>query len=170
MKCSFDISNFLEKICLTLSVVIFCFFALFIEEGILVSPYCFLEFAFSWSYLSLSPLVFASILSSAICQASLDNHFAFLFFFFFGMVLFAVSCTILQNCVHNSSRSSPLNLFVNSTVNAYGIWFKPYLNDLAFFLVFFSLSLNFAMRSWWSEPQVSSRSCFCFLYLWLQRT
>ena len=49
--------------------------------------------AFSWIYLSLSPLLFASLLSLAICKASSDNHFAFSLFFFFGMVLFAASCT-----------------------------------------------------------------------------
>ena len=37
--------------------------------------------AFSWVYLSLSPLLFTSPLSSAICKASSDNHFAFLHFF-----------------------------------------------------------------------------------------
>ena len=44
--------------------------------------------AFSWVYLSFSPLPFASLLSSIICEVSADNHFAtFLHFFFFGMVL-----------------------------------------------------------------------------------
>ena len=42
--------------------------------------------AFSWVYLSLSPLLFISLLSSAICKASSDNHFAFLHFFFFEMI------------------------------------------------------------------------------------
>ena len=37
-------------------------------------------------YLSLSHLPFASHLSSAIWRVSLDNHFAFLHFFLFGMV------------------------------------------------------------------------------------
>ena len=37
---------------------------------------------FSWIYLSLSPWLFTSFLSSAICKASSDNHFAFLHFFF----------------------------------------------------------------------------------------
>ena len=32
-----------------------------------------------WVYLSFSPLPFASLLFSAICKASSDNHFAFLF-------------------------------------------------------------------------------------------
>ena len=36
--------------------------------------------ALSWVYLSLSPLPFASLLSSAICKASSDKHFAFLLF------------------------------------------------------------------------------------------
>ena len=59
--------------------------------------------AFSWIYLCLSPLLFTSLLPFAICEASSDNHFTFLLFFFFGMVLFAppVQChgpltTVLQ--------------------------------------------------------------------------
>jgi len=48
---------------------------------------------FNWIYLSLFPSLFAS-LRSAICKASSDNHFSFLLFFFFGMVLFAASCII----------------------------------------------------------------------------
>ena len=43
--------------------------------------------AFKWVYLSFSPLPFASLLFTAICKASWDNHFVFLHFFFFGMVL-----------------------------------------------------------------------------------
>ena len=42
--------------------------------------------AFRWVYLSFSPLLFTSFLFTAICKASSDNHFAFLHFFFFGMV------------------------------------------------------------------------------------
>ena len=77
--------------------------------------------AFSWVYLSLSPLPFISLLSSATCKASSDNHFAFLHFFFLGMVLVTTSYTMLQTSVHSSSgtlsaRSNPLNLFVTSSV------------------------------------------------------
>ena len=39
------------------------------------------------TYLSLSPLPFASLLSLAICNTLSDNHFAFLHFFFFRIVL-----------------------------------------------------------------------------------
>ena len=37
------------------------------------------------------------------------------------------------------------------------------LNGLVVFPTFFNLSLNFAVRTSWSEP-VSSQSCFCWLY------
>ena len=38
--------------------------------------------AFSWVYLFLFPLPFASTLFSAVCKAFSDNHFTFLHFFF----------------------------------------------------------------------------------------
>ena len=38
--------------------------------------------AFTWVYLSFSPLPLASLLFSAICKAPSDNHLAFLHFFF----------------------------------------------------------------------------------------
>ena len=96
MKYSFDISNFLEEISsLTLSIVFLYFFALFIEEGLLASLAILWNSTFNRVYLSLSPLLFTSLLSSAICKASSGNHFAYLHFLFFGMVLFAATCTIL---------------------------------------------------------------------------
>ena len=57
----------------------------------------------SWVYLSLSPLPFASLLFSAICKASSDSHFAFLHFFFLGMVLITASWTMSRTSVHHSS-------------------------------------------------------------------
>ena len=58
---------------------------------------------FKWVYLSFSPLPFTSLLFTAICKASLDNHFAFLRFFFLEMVLIPASCTMSQTSVHSSS-------------------------------------------------------------------
>ena len=40
------------------------------------------------------PLLFASLLFTAICKASSDSHFVFLHFFFLGMVLIPVSCSM----------------------------------------------------------------------------
>ena len=113
---------------------------------------------FSLIYLSLSLLLFISPRFLTICKTSSDNYFAFLLFFFFGMVLFAASYTILQTSIHSSSgtlltRSNPLNLFITSTAYSQGIWLKSYLAGLVVFPTFFSLRMNFAMRSWWFEPQ-----------------
>ena len=41
-----------------------------------------------------SPLLFTSLLFTAICKASPDSHFAFLHFFSMGMVLIPVSYTM----------------------------------------------------------------------------
>ena len=77
--------------------------------------------AFIWEYVSFSPLLFTSLLFTTICKASSENYFVFLHFFSMGMVLILVSCTMSQTSIHSSSgtlsiRSSPLNLFLTSTV------------------------------------------------------
>ena len=59
--------------------------------------------AFKWVYLFFSPMPFTSLLFSAICKAFLDNHFAFLHFFFLGMVLITASCTMSRTSVYSSS-------------------------------------------------------------------
>ena len=60
---------------------------------------------FKWVYLSFSPLLFPSLLLTAICKASSDSHFAFLHLCSLGMVLLPVSCTLSQTSVHCSSGS-----------------------------------------------------------------
>ena len=74
--------------------------------------------AFKWVYLFFSPLPFASLFT-AICKASSDNHFAFLFL---GVVLITASYTMSLTSVSSSSgtlwiRSNPLNLFLTSIYN-----------------------------------------------------
>ena len=59
--------------------------------------------AFKWLYLSFSPLPLDSLLFSAICKASSDNHLAFLHFFFLRMVLIIASCIMSQTSIHSSS-------------------------------------------------------------------
>ena len=104
MKCSLGISDFLEEISsLFHSVVFLYFFALITEEGFLISPCYSLELCNQWVCLSFSPLPLASLLFSPICKASSDNQFAFLHFFFLGMVLIPASCTMLQTSIHSSS-------------------------------------------------------------------
>ena len=126
------------------------FFALFIEEGLLISCCYSLELCIQFAYLSLPPLPFTSLLSSATCEASSKNHFAFLDFFFFGMVLVTASCTMLRTSIHSSL----------------GI-----LNGL---VVFLNFSLNFAINNWYFEPQwllgLVLTDRIEYLHPWLQRT
>ena len=56
----------------------------------------------AWIYLSFSPSLLASLLFSAICKASSENHFAPLHFIFLGMVLITASCTMSQISIHSS--------------------------------------------------------------------
>ena len=58
--------------------------------------------AFRCLCLSFSPLLFASLLFTAICKAFSDSHFAFLYFFSMGMFLIPVSCTMSRTLIHSS--------------------------------------------------------------------
>ena len=76
---------------------------------------------FSFPYPSLSPMPFTFLLFSSICKAFSDHHFAFLHFFYLGVVLVTASYTMLWTSSHRflgilSTRSNPLNLFVTSTI------------------------------------------------------
>ena len=104
MKYSLGISNFLE-IYLVFPILLFSSIYLhgLLRKAFLSLLNILLNSAFSWVYLSFSPLPFASLLFSAICKDSSDNHFAFLHFFFLGMVLITTSCTMLWTSIHSSS-------------------------------------------------------------------
>ena len=179
MKYSLGIFNFLEEISsLSHSVVFLYFFRWVMRKAFLSVLAILCNSPFKWVYLSFSPLLFASLLFTDICKASSDSHFAFLHYFFLGMVLIPVSCTMSWTSVHSSSGtlsiwSSPLNLFLTSTLYSWGIWFRSYLNSLLVFPTFFNLSLNLAIRSSWSEPQSDPglvfADCIELLHLWLQR-
>ena len=122
MKYSLGISNFLERslvfpILLLSSIFLHCS----LKKVFLSLLDILWNSAFSWAHVSLPHLPFASLLFSAICKASSDNHFLFLHFFLLGMVLITASCIVSETSVYSSSgtlsiRSSPLNLFVTSTV------------------------------------------------------
>ena len=127
MKISLGIANFLEEIsCLSHSIVFFYFFALMTEEGFLISSCYSLELCIQMGISFLSPLLFTSLLFTAICKASSDDHFAFLHFFFLGMVLIPASRTMSQTSVHSSSgtlsiRSSPLTTLQVDISSFYGL-------------------------------------------------
>ena len=147
MKCSLGVSNFLEEISsLSHSIVFLYFCALITEEGFLISPCYSLELCIQMSIFSFPPLPLASLLFclfsfSLFCKASSDNHFAFLHFFFLGMVLITASCTMSRTSIHSSSGIlSDLITCIYLSLSLYNCkGFQSYLNGLVVFPVFFNL-------------------------------
>ena len=83
MNYSLGNSSFLKEISsFSNSIIFLYFFALITEEGFLSLLAILWNSAFKWVNCSFSPLPVASLLFSAICKASSDNHFAFLHFSF----------------------------------------------------------------------------------------
>ena len=98
------ISNFLEDVSSpSHSVVFLYFFHCSLRKAFLSLLATLWNSAFRWVYLYFSPLPFTFLLFSAICKASSDSHFAFLHFFFLGMVLITASYTMLWTSLHSSS-------------------------------------------------------------------
>ena len=160
MKCSLGISNFLEEIS-SLSHSIYCFpLFLCIDHWGRLS-YVSLELlilwnaVFKWVYRPFSPLPFGSLLFSAICKASSDDYFVFLHFFPLGIVLIMAPCTMLWISVHSYlGTTSDLIPWICLSLPLYNhkIWYRSYLNGLVVFTTLLNLSLDFAIKSSWSEP------------------
>ena len=132
--------------------------------------------AFKWVYLSFSPLPFASFLFSAICKASSDSHFAFLHFFFLGMVLIPpVQCheplSIVLQALCLSDLISWICYFQCIIIRDLIQVIPEWSSGFPYFLQFKSEFCNKEFMIW---ATVSSHSCFCWLYralhLRLQRT
>ena len=78
MKYSLGISNFLEEIFpLSHSIVFLLFLCIDLWGWLSYLSLLFFETAFKWVYLFFSPLLFNSLLFTAICKAFSDSHFAF---------------------------------------------------------------------------------------------
>ena len=98
MKCFLDNSNLLEEISSLFSLL----FSSVSLHGSLRKAFLSLlailwNSAFSWIYRSFSPLLFTFAFHlSAICKALSDNHFAFLHFFFLGMVWHVVILSVRE--------------------------------------------------------------------------
>ena len=111
-------------------------------------------------YLSFYPLLFMSFLFSAICKASSGKHFAFCISFSWrwSWSLPYLQCQEPSSIVLQALCLSDLFPWIYLSLPLYyhEIWFSPYLNGLVVFPPFFNLSLNFAIRRSWSEPQSAS--------------
>ena len=156
MKCSLGISNFLEDIS-SLSILLFSYISLHwsLSKAFLSLLAILWNSTFRWVYFSFSSLLLASLLLSDIYKASSDNHFAFLHFFFLGMVLITASCTMSWTSTHSSSGTlSDLIHWIyhfHCIIVSDLIWVIPEWSS--HFPYFFNFSLNLALRSSWSEPQ-----------------
>ena len=123
--------------------------------------------AFRCVYLSFSPLPFTTLLFTAVCKTSSDNHFAFSNFFSMGMVLIPASCTMSWTSVYSSSHTlSDLIPWISLSLPLYnckgfdlGHTSRP--SGFPYFLQFKSEFGNKEFMIW---VTVSSRSCFCWLY------
>ena len=166
MKCSLGISNFLEisvfPILLFSSVSLHsslkkAFLSLLAIYSLELCIQMGISFLFSFAFTSLF---------TAISKASSDSHFAFLHFFFLGMVSIPASCTMSGTSIHSSSgtlsiRSNSLDVFLTSTVRDF-IWVIPeWSSGFPYFLQFKS---EFGKKEFMIWAPVSSRSYFCRLY------
>ena len=99
MKCSLGISIFLKR-SLVFPVWIVSSISLHwsLQKAFLSLLAILWNSAFRWVYLSFSPLPFSSI-----CKVFSDSHLVSLDFFFLGMILITVSCTMSWTSVHSSS-------------------------------------------------------------------
>ena len=109
MKYFLGISNFLEDIS-RLSYLLFSSISLHwsLRKSFLSLLAILCNSAFKWVYLSFSPLIFASLLFTAICKVSSDSHFAFFQFFILGMVLIPDSCTMHESLSIVLTECGPL--------------------------------------------------------------
>ena len=152
MKYSLGVSNYLEEISILSHSVVFLYSLHWsLRKAFLPLLAILWNSAFKLVYLSFSPLLFASLLFTAICKASSDNHFGFLHFFFLGMVLIPATCTMSRSSIHSSSgtlsiRSNPLNLFFTSL--HFSAIFKASSDS------HFSFCISFSWEWSWSLPLV----------------
>ena len=115
--------------------------------------------AFKWIYLSFSPLLLASLLFIAICKASSDSDFAFLHFYFLGMVLLPVSCTVSWTSTHSSPSLIIREMQIKTTM-----WYS-------FTPVWIDINKNSTSNNSWRECEEKGTllnfqwACKCLAYL-----
>ena len=158
MKCSLGISNLFEDLWsfpLYCSPVFICIvhwgrlpYLSLLFFGILQSDGYIFAFLLSLLFIFLSQL-FIGPPQKTIC----------LFAFFLRMVLITDSCKISQTFIHSS--------IIRDLIFVIPEWPSGFLH------FFFNLSLNFTIRSSWSEPQSDPSllfaDCVELLHLWLQK-
>jgi len=157
MKCFLDISSFLEETSSPSPSIVFLYFLLSLRKAFLSLLAILWNSAFRCLYLSFSPLVFTSLLFTAICKASPDSHFAFLHFFSVGMMVGGV-CYISVLLSKISSLACSLSLFLSFSLHQY-----VQLLLAVLFLPSASLKKQMPHLAW--RQETASLSCFFFFRL-----
>ena len=158
------------------SIVFLYFFALFTLEDFLISPCYSLELC---SDECIFPFLFAFCLFSQLfIRPPQTTILAFCISFSWGWLWLPppIQCHKLPSIVLQVFCLSDLIPWIYLSLLLYnhkGFDYRSYLNGLVVFPIFFNLSLNFAIRSSWSEPHsppsLVFADCIELLHLQLQR-
>ena len=177
MKCSLGISNFLEEICsLSHSIVFLYLFAFITEEVFRISPCYSLELCIQMETISLSPLPFASLLSSAICTASSDNHFAFCISFSWGWSwsLPLVQCSFIYSSINRYLGCFHILALVNNSamdISSFPLCICPEVELLdyvvALFLIFWGKAMHILIMSVPLYSPLNSAQGYALLHIFL---
>ena len=104
MECLLEIFNFLDEISSLSHSIVFLYFFCTVNLGKLsYLSLLFFGTLHSRGYIFPFLLSLLAVFFLDTGKASSDNHFAFLHFFFLGMVLITTSCTMLWTSVRSSS-------------------------------------------------------------------
>ena len=93
------------KSCLVFPILLFSSISLHYSHKKALSSLLAIQTLYSVGYFF--SFIWLLLLFSVVCKFSSDNHFAFLHFFFFGMILVTTSNTMLQTSFHSSSGTLP---------------------------------------------------------------
>ena len=149
------------------SIVFLYFFALIAKEAFLIFPCYSLELCIQMGISFLFSFAFHFSSFHSFSKASSDSHFAFLPFFFLGMVLIPVSCTMSWISVHSSPGTLSIRslksishfhcIIIRDLIQAIPEWSSGF----PYFLQFKSEFGNKEFMIW---ATVSSRPYFCWFY------
>ena len=166
MKCSPDISNFLEKIfSLSHSTVFLYFSALITEEGFLISPCYSLELCIQMDIFPFL-LCFWLLFFSQLFVRTPRQRFYFFAFLFHGdglisCLLYNVTMSIVHQALYQISSLKSTSHFHCIVIRDL-IWVIPqWSSSFPHFLQFKSEFGNKEFMTW---ATVSPWSCFCWLY------
>ena len=154
MKCSLGIFNLLEHISsLSQSVVFLYFFALITEEGFLISPCYSLELSIPMGIFFPFLLCPSLFFSQLFVRPPQTTIFPFCISFPWGWSwsLPPVQCQEPPPIVLQALCLSDLIPWIYLSLPLYN--HKGFDLGHTWMVTFFNLSLNFAIRSSWSEPQ-----------------